>query len=633
MQNYTLSDAQNLTINIEFKTRGNWVNKDGVTNETIKQDVFELVKLLDVTGTVYNRNTTQSSPEERVGWPVLQENFTEVLTLNSHQNWEFRLSLEDLILSGTPSTVELIDYYYTNYQISVNKNKIYREMYFRCLSSSACAGLMPSKETMINANYAAIYANPRYTDAVKQQLGDYLQFIHELVPEDVRVYKYYHEYATSTKTTPVPPSVANGGLMTITSTGDQTPTMVMAGGKPVMTPGFVTTKSESAMGADAAFTAEWKKLSDELVAEIDAMQTNFAISVNLYDHVEDYQDSDLLYPYRERKTHIGSYPIDTVDQKYASEDLYLKKAELCEEEKVFTKPALFQRFKGALGNLSGGKDKAKVSAVQSIKEGCGGRKLQYDRHETGIGGTDTNTGTTYTVLDVNVYLGPTVSTMLLNRNKSGEDLFDALTRIGGLFAFFFLVLRPFASRLNNKLYLGTLVKELFIFKEAETRGSGLNSKDDIDPKEFDRSFKESSFYPDLPVIENSFITVQNNPSNTLPGVNGQGKLPDNNMDGGANEMQELQRIQNSLLKASKPVVAPIASNYDNTKFHLVVPGCCSHHDQSKAATQLANSPSARASPVGAAGEMPYGSVGPAGAPADKVEDLQFDTGRELIDPN
>ena len=65
------------------------MNEDGITNETIKQKVYEIVKLLDVTGTVYNRNTTQSSPEERVGWPILQENFTEVLTLNSHKNWEF----------------------------------------------------------------------------------------------------------------------------------------------------------------------------------------------------------------------------------------------------------------------------------------------------------------------------------------------------------------------------------------------------------------------------------------------------------------------------------------------------------------------------------------------------------------
>lgn len=43
---------------MEFKTRGDWVNQDGVTNETIKENVFELVKLLDVTGSVYNRNTS-----------------------------------------------------------------------------------------------------------------------------------------------------------------------------------------------------------------------------------------------------------------------------------------------------------------------------------------------------------------------------------------------------------------------------------------------------------------------------------------------------------------------------------------------------------------------------------------------
>jgi len=69
---------------------------------------------------------------------------------------------------------------------------------------------------------------------------------------------------------------------------------------------------------------------------------------------------------------------------------------------------------------------------------------------------------------MNIYLNPMVSTMLLNKNKSGEDFFDALTRIGGLFAFFFLVLRPFASRINKKLYMGSLVKELFIFKQSDS---------------------------------------------------------------------------------------------------------------------------------------------------------------------
>ena len=171
--------------------------------------------------------------------------------------------------------------------------------------------------------------------------------------------------------------------------------------------------------------------------------------------------------------------------------------------------------------------------------------------------------------------------------------------------------------------MGSLVKELFIYKRAETEGTGLQPKEDVDPKEFDRSFKDSSFYPDLPVIENSFITVQNNPSNTLQGVNGQANPSDNNMDAGATEMQDLQRIQNSLLKTTKqPIVPPIPTNFDNPKFHLAYPGCCSLHEQSKTL------------PNGAAGEMPFASVGPGVTPANqKAENPGSDTGRGLIDPN
>jgi hypothetical protein len=258
----------------------------------------------------------------------------------------------------------------------------------------------------------------------------------------------------------------------------------------------------------------------------------------------------LVYPYRERKTHIGSYPIDTVSRIYGSENLYLKKAELCEEEKIFTKPALFQRFRAALGSFADAKEgkKTKSSVVESIKESCSSRKLQYDRYEKGIGGTDSKSGGSFTILDMNLYLSPTVSTMILNKNKSGEDLFDSFTRIGGLFAFFFLVLRPFASRLNRKLYMGSLVKELFIFRKTEKgeiirAGEMSPVKEEIKNNlEFERSFKESNFYNDLPMIENSFITVKNNPSNTLPGVNGQANPSDNAIEGGATEMQELQRI-------------------------------------------------------------------------------------------
>ena len=57
----------------------------------------------------------------------------------------------------TPDSLELVDYYYTNYQITVNKNKVYRETYYRCLAIYACRTVLPDKNDMINANYDYFY--------------------------------------------------------------------------------------------------------------------------------------------------------------------------------------------------------------------------------------------------------------------------------------------------------------------------------------------------------------------------------------------------------------------------------------------------------------------------------------------
>jgi hypothetical protein len=113
--------------------------------------------MCDIVGSIYTRNTTKSATLERVGWPILQENFTDILKLNKHNNWEFQLNLEDMIISGTPDSLELVDYYYTNYQITVNKNKVYRETYYRCLAIYACRTVLPDKNDMINANYDYFY--------------------------------------------------------------------------------------------------------------------------------------------------------------------------------------------------------------------------------------------------------------------------------------------------------------------------------------------------------------------------------------------------------------------------------------------------------------------------------------------
>jgi len=62
--NYTLSDAENMTLSVEFQPKGSWVNSDGVTNETIKERVHEIAKLLDVTATINNKNTSRGSSEK-----------------------------------------------------------------------------------------------------------------------------------------------------------------------------------------------------------------------------------------------------------------------------------------------------------------------------------------------------------------------------------------------------------------------------------------------------------------------------------------------------------------------------------------------------------------------------------------
>jgi hypothetical protein len=99
--NYTLSDAENMTMSLEFQPAGSWVNEDGVTNETIKERVHEVAKMLDVTATIYNKNTSRGTSAKQIGWPILQENFTEVLSINSHENWEMKVDLQDMIMSGS----------------------------------------------------------------------------------------------------------------------------------------------------------------------------------------------------------------------------------------------------------------------------------------------------------------------------------------------------------------------------------------------------------------------------------------------------------------------------------------------------------------------------------------------------
>ena len=69
--NYTLSDAANMTMSFEFEPKGSWVNQDKVNNETIKERVHEIAKMMDVTAQVYTKNTSRGTSQKAVGWPIL----------------------------------------------------------------------------------------------------------------------------------------------------------------------------------------------------------------------------------------------------------------------------------------------------------------------------------------------------------------------------------------------------------------------------------------------------------------------------------------------------------------------------------------------------------------------------------
>jgi hypothetical protein len=42
-------------------------------------------------------------------------------------------------MSGSRDFANQLDEYYTQYDVQINKHKMYREAYFRCLSSRACS--------------------------------------------------------------------------------------------------------------------------------------------------------------------------------------------------------------------------------------------------------------------------------------------------------------------------------------------------------------------------------------------------------------------------------------------------------------------------------------------------------------
>lgn len=85
-------------------------------------------------------------------------------------------------------------------------------------------------------------------------------------------------------------------------------------------------------------------------------------------------------------------------------------------------------------------EKEKISVVSTEKKTCNSHMLRYSHTKPGLDGVSSDQSSAFTIVNLDMFLSPTISTMILNKNKSGEDLFDMLMKIGGMFAFCFLVL-------------------------------------------------------------------------------------------------------------------------------------------------------------------------------------------------
>lgn len=78
-------------------------------------------------------------------------------------------------MSGSPDFFSQADFFTTKYEIKVNKYKMYREAFFRCLAKQGCGALVPDEGTMINAAHTAVQSIPYYSGEVKQALSDRIQ--------------------------------------------------------------------------------------------------------------------------------------------------------------------------------------------------------------------------------------------------------------------------------------------------------------------------------------------------------------------------------------------------------------------------------------------------------------------------
>lgn len=77
-----------------------------------------------------------------------------------------------------------------------------------------------------------------------------------------------------------------------------------------------------------AYASVW----NDLITEVNGIGTNFSMNVVVYDETEDYQDTELKYPYRARRNQLSSLTVDMSATTFPVSTQYFKKSEACEEK-------------------------------------------------------------------------------------------------------------------------------------------------------------------------------------------------------------------------------------------------------------------------------------------------------------
>jgi hypothetical protein len=139
---------------------------------------------------------------------------------------------------------------------------------------------------------------------------------------------------TITKTVPAVPT--NADILYVTVNGARA--NLMNKGSPATVPGFEAT-TKVPKYADATLYAEYQAIWTELEKEVNEVGKNFSLNVLLYDETEDYYDTELKYPYRKRRSQLGSFTLDLTSSSFDTFTSYFKKSEVCEEKPDWSKSA------------------------------------------------------------------------------------------------------------------------------------------------------------------------------------------------------------------------------------------------------------------------------------------------------